>query len=171
MKIWCFGPENSGANILVDQVKQAQYMNEVKDSVCTAFQSATKQGVLAEENLRGVRFNIVDSVLHPDSVHRNGAQIDPCTRRLFRGLQLASSPTLLEPIFMVEITAPANVLGGVYQTINQRRGQIIDEIKQEGSPLHVVKAYLPVAESFGLTSVLRSNTQGRAFPQCIFDHW
>ncbi len=171
MRIWSFGPEGTGANLLVDQVKQAQYMNEVKDSVVNAFLSATKHGVLAEENLRGARFNIVDSVLHTDSVHRNAPQIVPCSRRLFSGLQLASTPTLLEPIFMVEITAPANVLGGVYQTINQRRGQIVDEIKQEGSPLHVVKAYLPVAESFGLSSVLRSNTQGRAFPQCFFDHW
>ncbi len=170
-KIWSFGPENSGANLLVDQVKQAQYMNEVKDSVCTAFLSATRCGVLAEENLRGVRFNIVDSVLHNDSVHRNSPQIIPCSRRLFNGLELASVPTLLEPIFMVEITAPSNVLGGVYQTINQRRGQIVDETKQEGSPLHVIKAYLPVSESFGLSSVLRGNTQGRAFPQCIFHHW
>jgi elongation factor 2 len=70
-------------------------MNEVKDSVCTAFQSATRYGVLAEENVRGIRYNLVDSVLHSDSVHRNGAQIDPCARRLFKGLQLASSPTLL----------------------------------------------------------------------------
>lgn len=37
--------------------------------------------------------------------------------------------------------------------------------------MHIVKAFLPVAESFGLSSVLRSNTQGRAFPQCFFDHW
>lgn len=101
LKIWSFGPENVGANLLVDQVKQAQYMNEVKDSVCNAFLWATKCGVLAEENLRGVRFNIIDSVLHTDSVHRNAPQIIPCSRRLFNGLELASSPTLLEPIFMV----------------------------------------------------------------------
>lgn len=101
-------------------------MTEVKDSVCTAFHSATRHGVLAEENLRGVRFNIVDSQLHTDSVHRNAPQIIPCTKRLFSGLQLASLPTLLEPIFLVEITAPSTVLGGVYQTINQRRGQVID---------------------------------------------
>lgn len=171
LKIWSFGPESAKSNILVDQVKQAQYMNEVKDSVVTAFHTATRHGALAEENLRGVRFNIVDSVLHTDSVHRNMPQITPCSKRLFNGLQIASSPTLLEPIFLVEITAPSNVLGGVYQTINQRRGQIIDEVKQEGSPLHIVKAYLPVSESFGLSSILRSNTQGRAFPQCFFDHW
>jgi elongation factor 2 len=56
-------------------VKGAQYMSEVKDSVVTAFQSASRCGALAEENMRGVRFNIIDSVLHSDHVHRNGAQI------------------------------------------------------------------------------------------------
>jgi elongation factor 2 len=34
-----------------------------------------------------------------------------------------------------------------------------------------VKAYLPVSESFGFTGLLRGNTQGKAFPQNIFDHW
>ena len=40
-----------------------------------------------------------------------------------------------------------------------------------GTPLVIVKAYLPVAESFGFTQHLRSMTSGRAFPQCVFDHW
>ena len=34
-----------------------------------------------------------------------------------------------------------------------------------------LKAYLPIVESFGFTEVLRSNTGGKAFPQCSFDHW
>lgn len=37
--------------------------------------------------------------------------------------------------------------------------------------MFTVKAYLPVNESFGFTADLRSNTQGQAFPQCVFDHW
>ena len=37
--------------------------------------------------------------------------------------------------------------------------------------MFVVKAYLPVNESFGFTADLRSNTGGQAFPQCVFDHW
>lgn len=171
LKIWCFGPENVGTNMLVDSVKGAQYLNEIRDSVCSAFQNASKLGVLAEENLRGCRFNLIDVKIHPDAVHRNGAQIMPASRKLFQGLQIASVPTLLEPIFMCEITAPSNVLGGVYHTLNQRRGDILEEVKLEGSPLHIVKAYLPVAESFGFSSVLRENTQGMAFPQNFFDHW
>lgn len=121
--------------------------------------------------MRGCRFNLVDAKIHPDAVHRNGAQILPASRRLFQGLQIASTPSLYEPIFMCEITAPSNVMGGVYNTLSQRRGEIIEEVKLEGSPLHVLKAYLPVAESFGFASVLRENTQGMAFPQNFFDHW
>ena len=30
---------------------------------------------------------------------------------------------------------------------------------------------MPVSESFGFTGLLRGNTQGKAFPQCVFDHW
>lgn len=37
--------------------------------------------------------------------------------------------------------------------------------------MSVLKAYLPVSESFGFTELLRSMTQGQAFPQCVFDHW
>jgi elongation factor 2 len=34
-----------------------------------------------------------------------------------------------------------------------------------------MKSYLPVGESFGFTQALRAATSGRAFPQCVFDHW
>ncbi len=30
---------------------------------------------------------------------------------------------------------------------------------------------MPVNESFGFAGLLRGNTQGKAFPQCVFDHW
>lgn len=55
--------------------------------------------------------------------------------------------------------------------MNRRRGQVFEENQVAGTPMFVVKAYLPVNESFGFTADLRSNTGGQAFPQCVFDHW
>ena len=48
---------------------------------------------------------------------------------------------------------------------------MFEEAQTPGTPMFVVKAYLPVNESFGFTADLRSNTGGQAFPQCVFDHW
>ena len=59
-KIWSFGPDMTGANILVDATKGVQYMNEIRDSCSGAFQWATKAGVICEEAMRGVRVNILD---------------------------------------------------------------------------------------------------------------
>ena len=59
-KIWCFGPDTTGPNLLVDVTKGVQYLNEIKDSCIAAFQWATKEGVCAEENMRGVRLNVLD---------------------------------------------------------------------------------------------------------------
>lgn len=42
-KIWCFGPDGTGPNILVDVTKGVQYLNEIKDSVVAGFQWATKE--------------------------------------------------------------------------------------------------------------------------------
>jgi elongation factor 2 len=59
-KIWCFGPDTTGPNLLVDATKGVQYMYEIRDSCVAGFQWATKEGVCAEENMRGIRFNILD---------------------------------------------------------------------------------------------------------------
>jgi elongation factor 2 len=74
-KIWCFGPDNAGANLLVDQTKAVQYLGEIKDSFGAGFQWASKEGPLCEEPMRGVRYNIMDVTLHADAIHRGGGQV------------------------------------------------------------------------------------------------
>jgi len=170
-KIWAFGPNTDGPNMLIDCTKGVQYLNEIKDSLVAAIQWVTKEGVLTQENMRGVRFNLMDVVLHADAVHRGGGQIIPTARRVFYAAQLTAQPRLMEPMFLVEIQAPQTVIGGIYGVMNKRRGQIIEEIQRVGTPLTNVKCYLPVMESFGFTADLRANTGGQAFPQCVFDHW
>lgn len=170
-KIWCFGPDGTGPNILVDCTKGVQYLNEIKDSVVAGFQWATKEGVLCEENMRGVRFNIHDVTLHADAIHRGGGQIIPTARRVLYASQLLASPRLLEPVYLCEIQCPEAAVGGIYGVLNRRRGIVIEELQVPGTPMFQVKAHLPVNESFGFTADLRSNTGGQAFPQCVFDHW
>mmetsp|Transcript_38598 Transcript_38598/g.27916 ORF Transcript_38598/g.27916 Transcript_38598/m.27916 type:complete len:816 (+) Transcript_38598:55-2502(+) len=171
VKIWCFGPETNGPNLLVDVTKAVQYLNEIKDSMEAAFQWATKEGVMTEENMRGIRFNIHDVALHTDAIHRGGGQIIPTARRVFYASQLTAEPKFQEPIFLCEIQAPEDAVGGIYQCLTQRRGIVISEEPVQGTPLSLLKAYLPVGESFGFTQALRAATSGRAFPQCVFDHW
>jgi len=170
-KIWAFGPNVNGPNLLVDCTRAVQYLNEIKDSVVAGFQWASKEGVLCEENMRGCRFDLYDVALHADAIHRGGGQIIPTARRVLYACQLTAKPKLLEPVFLVDIQCPENAVGGIYGVLNKRRGHVFEEFQQPGTPLFQVKAYLPVNESFGFTSALRANTGGQAFPQCVFDHW
>ena len=170
-KIWCFGPETTGPNLLVDVTKGVQYLNEIKDSCVAAFQWATKEGVCCEESVRGVRYNIMDVTLHTDAIHRGGGQIIPTTRRVCNAAALLAQPGLQEPMFLVEIQCPDSGLGGIYSTLSKRRGQVFSEEPRVGTPMVTVKAYLPVSESFGFNGELRQATGGQAFPQSVFDHW
>merc|ERR1712050_313288 len=163
-KIWCWGPETDGANVVVDTTVAIQYLNEIKEHVNSAFQWCTKEGPICEENMRGIRFNLTDVTLHTDSIHRGAGQIMPPTRRACFAAEMMGKPTLQEPVFLVEITCPQDAMSGVYNCMNLRRGCVFEENPREGTPLVQVKAHLPVAESFGFVAALRQATSGQAFP-------
>ncbi|KAL0284935.1 UNVERIFIED_CONTAM: Elongation factor 2 [Sesamum radiatum] len=143
------GPETTGPNMVVDMCKGVQYLNEIKDSVVAGFQWASKEGPLAEENMRGVCFEVCDVVLHADAIHRGGGQVIPTARRVIYASHLTAKPRLLEPVYLVEIQAPEQALGGIYSVLNQKRGHVFEEMQRPGTPLYNIKAYLPVIESFG----------------------
>ncbi|CEP60297.1 elongation factor 2 LALA0_S01e07492g [Lachancea lanzarotensis] len=170
-KIWCFGPDGNGPNVVVDQTKAVQYLTEIKDSVVAAFQWASKEGPILGEQMRSVRINILDVTLHADAIHRGGGQIIPTMRRATYAGFLLAEPKIQEPVFLVEIQCPEQAVGGIYSVLNKKRGQVVSEEQRPGTPLFTVKAYLPVNESFGFTGQLRQATGGQAFPQMVFDHW
>ena len=170
-KIWCFGPNVTGPNVLVDQASGVQYLDKVRDHLLSSFDWVTKEGVLTEEPMRGARFNITDALIHADNPHRSAAQMVPCARRVFYASQLTASPRFMEPVFLVEIQCPDTVRGVVYTLIPARRGEVFEELPIEGTPLITMKAYLPVSESFGFQEILRKESKGYAFPQMVFDHW
>ncbi|TNV83518.1 hypothetical protein FGO68_gene7440 [Halteria grandinella] len=171
LKIWCFGPDTSGPNILFDKTQAIQNLSEIKDSITSAFQWATKEGALTEEEMRGIKFNFMDVSMQVDAIHRGGGQIIPTARRVYYGAQLTASPRLVEPVFLCEIQTHEDGTQVVYELITQRTGFVINQEVLPGTPLVIIKSFLPVAESFGFTHALRVATSGKAFPQCLFDHW
>jgi len=78
---------------------------------------------------------------------------------------------MMEPMYLVEITVPQEAQSGVFSTLNTKRGEIELIQDRPGTPLSVMRAFLPVMESFGFTQLLRQNTGGKAFPQMKFSHW
>lgn len=104
-------------------------------------------------------------------INLGGGQIIPTARRVYYACEMTAAPRFQEPVYLVDISTPGDVMNGIYQCFNQKRGIVFSEESVAGTPLINVKAYLPVAESFGFTGHLRSLTSGQAFPQCVFDHW
>jgi len=170
-KLWGFAPDGNGPNFLIDATRAVQYLNEIKESVNSGFQWAMRAGPMCDEVVRGVVFKLLDVTLHADAIHRGMGQILPTARRVMFASMYTAEPTLMEPMYIADIAVPVDSAGGVYSTLSMRRGEIVEEIPKAGTPMTAIRAYLPVNQSFGFTKELRSNTGGKAFPQCSFDHW
>lgn len=146
-------------------------LSPILDMVLQAFKEVSRDGALCGEQLRGVLFTITDAKYHADTPHRRADQIVPMARRAFRAAFLAAGASLREPIFAVEVQVPDFCLKPLRQVLKQRRGAITEDTLVAGTPLHVVKATLPVAMSFGFVGDLQGATSGHAFPNCAFSHW
>lgn len=71
-----------------------------------------------------------------------------------------ASPILLEPIMNLAITTPSEFVGDIISDLNSKRGHV-DNIETRGST-QLVHCHIPLAETFGYTTTLRSMSQGRA---------
>jgi len=77
----------------------------------------------------------------------------------------------MEPIYYVEVQAPADCISAVYTVLARRRGHVTQDIPKAGSPLYTIKALIPVIDANGFETDLRTATQGQAFCLQVFDHW
>ena len=156
-------------NIIIDLTKGIQYLREAREMIIAGFRWACESGPLCEEPLRGLKVKLLDVKLHEDPVHRGPAQVMPATRRAILGSFLTAEPVLLEPVYKIGVSVPAQWVGESSSMITRKRGRILSS-EQRGA-LTTVTGYIPVAETFGLSADMRSATSGHAFWQCTFDHW
>ena len=131
--------------------------------------SGTDAGSRVPAAAAQVVVKIVEATLHAQSVHRGAAQIVPAARRATYASVLMGRPTLFEPVYLAEISCSPEAVGAVYTTVAQRRGTVLAESSSPSAT--IVRAHVPVAQSFGLAAALRQATGGKAFPSLAFDKW
>ncbi|MDO8614229.1 MAG: elongation factor G [Dehalococcoidia bacterium] len=140
-----------------------EYISAVEQGV----KEALETGVLAGYPVIDVKVALVDGQYHPV----DSSEIAFKMAGSF-GIQEAmkrAKPVLVEPVMRVEVATPDEFFGDVLSDISSRRGQVTD-VDHRGH-LRVVAAHIPLAETFGYATVLRSITQGRASYTMEFDHY
>ncbi|MBS3119484.1 elongation factor EF-2 [Candidatus Woesearchaeota archaeon] len=147
-------------NMLIDNTRGIVHVGEVIEMAMDAFEDIMTFGPLAREPGIRVKCIVNDIKLHEDAIHRGPAQILPAVREAVRLAMMNAGPVIFEPVQELQFEAPVQYMGELSKLIQNRRGQLLDMTQEED---HLtVKAKLPVGEMFGLTSDLRSATEGRA---------
>lgn len=90
-------------------------------------------------------------------------EIIPTARRVAYSSFLMATPRLMEPVYYVEIQATPDCVKKIYDVLSRRRGHVTQDAPKPGSPLYTVKAFVPVIDSYGFETDLRSYTQGQAY--------
>ncbi len=145
--------------VLIDDTRGIVHIGEVIEMVMDAFEEVINEGPLARDPGVKIKVRLMDCKLHEDAIHRGPAQIYPAVRDSIRAAMLDAGAVIFEPLQILQIEAPAEYMSSLSTLVQNKRGQLL-EMNQEGEQL-TVKAKLPVAEMFGLTSDLRSATGGR----------
>lgn len=121
--------------------------------------------------IRNTKFKLTDISLAADSISRGGGQIIPTTRRALYSSFLTASPRLLEPLYTVSMTGPADSVSALYTVLSRRRGHVLSDGPIAGTPLYGVRGLVPVIDSFGFETDVRIHTQGQAMVSLVFDRW
>jgi len=157
---------NSGVqfeNRIVGAAIPREYIGAVEKGV----KEALETGVLAGYPVIDVKVSLVDGSYHPvDSSEMafkvaGSMGVKECVRR--------AKAVLLEPIMEIEVVTPGDFLGEVLGDLGSRRSRIRNIEGEE--TLQTVRAFVPLAETFGYVTSLRSITQGRASQSMEFHHY
>jgi len=77
----------------------------------------------------------------------------------------------MEPIYRLQIQCPGEIVDSIQNLLKRRRGHIVRDRAIPGTFLYSIRGFIPVLDSFGFETDLRTFTQGQAMVHSIFDHW
>jgi elongation factor G len=150
------------------EVKGGNIPTEYIPSIQKGFQTAMRNGVLAGYPVDNLKVTVLDGSFHP--VDSDALSFEICAIQAFRNACVKATPVLLEPIMKLEVVTPEENMGDVFADLNRRRGQV-GGMESNRSGARIIKAQVPLAETFGYVTALRTITSGRATSSMEFSHY
>ncbi len=150
-------------NAIVGGSIEARFIPAVKKGVMEML----NRGVYAGYPITNVRVVLYDGKMHP--VDSNENAFKTAGRMCFRQGFTMCNPKLMEPIWNIEIAAPADYMGEIMGDLSSRRGRIMG-MDSKGAT-QIIRAQVPLGELYGYAARLRSLTQGRGSYTREFSHY
>lgn len=151
----------------VNDIKGGVVPREYIPAVEKGCQEALQSGVLAGYPVEDVKVTLFDGSYH--EVDSSEMAFKLAASMGFKEGARKAGAVILEPMMKVEVETPEEYMGDVIGDLNKRRGQINSMDERAGNK--IVTAFCPLAEMFGYSTDLRSQTQGRATYSMEFDHY
>lgn len=161
-------PVEAGSGfVFVNDIKGGVVPKEYIPAVEKGCQEALQNGVLAGYPVEDIKITLFDGSYH--EVDSSEMAFKLAASMCFKEGAKKASPAILEPMMKVEVETPEEYMGDVIGDLNKRRGQINSMDERSGNK--IITAFCPLAEMFGYSTDLRSQTQGRATYSMEFDHY
>ncbi len=151
-------PLETGEYEFVDEIKGGSIPTEYVPACDKGFRSCLNKGSVIGFPIVGVKVTINDGNSH--SVDSFDLAFQAAAIGAFREAYRKAKPAILEPMMKVDVEGPKEYQGGIFGSINQRRGTIVTSSEDES--FCKIEAEVPLSEMFGYSTVLRSLTQGKA---------
>lgn len=161
-------PAERGTGFMfVNKVKSGAVPREYIPAVEAGVREALQRGVLANYPVVDVKVTLLDGSYH--EVDSSEIAFKMAGAIALKDAVRQANPVLLEPIMKLEVFAPEQFLGDILGDIDARRARI-EGIESQGD-MRVVHAFVPLGETFGYTTIIRSLSQGKATHSMEFDHY
>jgi elongation factor G len=159
--------ERGGGFQFFERIKGGALPKQYIQAAEVGIKEAMETGVVAGYPVVDVKATLYDGSYH--EVDSSDIAFKMAGSMALRDGVAKAKPVLLEPIMKLEIVAPEQFLGDIMGDLNSRRGHI--ESVGARDVMSVIRALVPLAETFGYATNLRSLTQGRAAYSLEFDHY